>query len=230
MKVAIMQPYLFPYIGYFQLINAVDIFVVFDDVNYIKKGWINRNAILVNNSRFQFTFPILKVSQNAKINELKLDLDSKNSFLKTIVSAYAKAPFFSVVYPLIEEIFQYNSRQLSDYLVHSLQKICNYLNINTQFVISSEQNISKELKGSDRIIAICKSLKAKAYYNAIGGKELYNATDFKKAQLQLNFVQTNPMHYKQFDAPFIPWLSIIDVMMFNDVDVIKKMLNNYTLL
>lgn len=230
MKVAIMQPYLFPYIGYFQLINAVDIFVVYDDVNYIKKGWINRNAILVNNSRFQFTFPILKVSQNAKINELKLDLDSKNSFLKTIVSAYAKAPFFNVVYPLIEEIFQYKQRQLSDYLVHSLQKICGYLNINTQFVISSEQNISKELKASERIIAICKSLKAETYYNAIGGQELYDATDFQKAQLQLHFLQTNPMHYKQFDAPFISWLSIIDVMMFNDVDEIKKMLNNYTLL
>lgn len=230
MKVAIMQPYLFPYIGYFQLINAVDIFVVYNDVNYIKKGWINRNAILVNNSRFQFTFPVLKVSQNAKINELKLDLDSKNSFLKTIVSAYAKAPFFNVVYPLIEEIFQYKSTQLSDYLVHSLQKICSYLNINTQFVISSEQNISKELKGSDRIIAICKSLKAETYYNAIGGQELYYATDFQKAQLQLHFLQTNPMHYKQFDAPFISWLSIIDVMMFNDVDEIKKMLNNYTLL
>lgn len=228
MKVAIMQPYLFPYIGYFQLINAVDVFVVYDDVNYIKKGYINRNSILLGDSKFQFTFPIVGASQNVKICELDFDFFS-DKFLKTIVLSYLKAPFFNNVFPVIEGIFYFEDKNVSKFLVNSIVEICTYLQIQTKIMISSELQFAKDEKASGRIISICKSLRASNYINAIGGKLLYDVENFNRNDLTLEFLQAGEIEYKQFINSFVPWLSIIDVMMFNDVSTIQKMLNNYTL-
>ncbi|MFC6098043.1 WbqC family protein [Flavobacterium qiangtangense] len=228
MKVAIMQPYLFPYIGYFQLINAVDVFVVYDDVNYINKGYVNRNSILVNGRKFKFTFSIIGASQNSKISELKFDLFS-TKFLKTIKMAYSHAPNFNCVLPIIEEVFQFENKNVSKFLTNSLLKICEYLQIQTRILVSSELQLVSDKKASDRIISICKWIGGTTYINAIGGKMLYDATEFERNNLILKFLKSDDIEYKQFANLFVPWLSIIDVMMFNDVLAIKKMLNNYTL-
>lgn len=232
MKVAIMQPYFFPYIGYFQLINAVDTFVVYDDVNFIKKGWINRNSILVNKQSFLFNIPLSSASQNNKICEIKIseDVNWKSNFLKTIQFSYKKAPFFDVVFPILNKIIHYEEEKLSNFILFSLEEICKYLLINTKFIISSEIHKDNSLKGQDKIIEICKKLKCESYINPIGGLELYNVDVFVANDLSLNFIKSNAIVYTQFKDDFIPWLSIIDVLMFNSVEQINEMLGDYELL
>lgn len=223
-----MQPYLFPYIGYFQLINAVDIFVVYDDVNFIKRGYINRNSILIGNSKFQFVLPVKGSSQNNKIHELEFE-GTSNKLQKTIVLSYSKAPHFHEVLPLLQKIFNFQDKNISRFLTHSISEICSYLGIKTKIVVSSKLKIAQDQKASERIISICKSVGASYYINSIGGKLLYDATDFNKNNLNLQFLEAEKTEYSQFGDPFVPWLSIIDVLMFNDVPTIQKMLSNYTI-
>lgn len=232
MKVGIMQPYLFPYIGYFQLINAVDKFVLFDDVNYINKGWINRNRILLNKQEYIFTIPLEKASQNKLINEINIakDITWKGKLLKTIETAYIKAPMFQMAFPIIDEVICYNEQNLSAYIYHSIKKLCENFRINTQIIESSGQYNTSKLKGQDKILEICSQEKATQYINPIGGTNIYQCELFRQKQLKLLFIKSNPIVYSQFGNNFIPWLSIIDVLMFVDKETIKKTLNNYILL
>lgn len=231
MKIAVMQPYLFPYIGYFQLIKAVDKFVIFDDVSYINKGWINRNNILVNGSPHLFTVPLKKSSQNKLINEIEVsdDRNWSEKFLKTLQAAYSKAPNFNEVYSLVEGVVNSGITNLSDFLKNSLLKVLGFLEINTRIVDSSSVYNNIELKAQERIIDICKQEKADGYVNPIGGMELYERNAFKEKGIELSFLQTGNVKYKQFSAEFIPNLSVIDVMMFNDRASLKNLLNQYTL-
>lgn len=232
MKVAIMQPYFFPYIGYFQLINAVDVFVIYDDVNYIKKGWINRNTILVNGKGFLFNIPLQKASQNKVINQIIIEYNStwKINLLKTITFSYKKAPFYTEVFPIIKNIIEHDEKNLAKFITHSLREICCFLSISTTIVNSSDIEKNNDLKAQNKIIEICKMQEADSYINAIGGTALYNKDAFIKSGLSLNFIKSKAIIYPQFKNEFIPWLSIIDVLMFNTVTDIKKMLNQYELL
>jgi len=228
-KIAIMQPYLFPYIGYFQLINAVDTFVIFNDVNYIQRGYINRNSILLNGRPHRFTLEIVKASQNKLINEIEIG-DNKLKILKTIKMAYRKAPYFQDVYPVIEKILFMEERNLSRFLVESLKEISRYLAIDTDFVNSSNIEKDNSLRSQDKIIDICKRLRAGTYINAIGGMSLYEKDRFSKEGICLNFLDSELIDYSQFDNEFVPSLSMIDVMMFNSRYSIMCMLNRYILL
>lgn len=234
MKAAIMQPYLFPYIGYFQLINAVDTFVFFDDVNFIKKGFINRNNLLINRERTPFTISCKKISQNKLINQTEINFDLKEvvKLLHTIKLNYSKAPYFKEVYPLLEDFFSSNNKKfISEMAADSIMLVSKYLNINTTFKYSSiSHHDSISLKGEDRIISICVKEKVSQYFNPIGGFALYNKSKFKAQNIDLNFLKPNTMSYKQFNNDFVPWLSIIDVLMFNSVNDVKQQLNNYELL
>lgn len=224
-----MQPYFLPYIGYWQLINTVDQFVIYDDVNFIKKGYINRNSFLVNNSNFLFTLSVKNSSQNKKINEIFLQ-EINQKILKTIKQSYTKAPFFNNVYPLLEDMFLYKERNLVNFIIYSLKRISKYLNINTNFILSSSLNYNRSYSAEKKLIKICKILNSKEYVNSFGGLELYNKETFIKEGITLSFLKTNQCCYKQFRNPFIPNLSIIDVLMFNDVNSITKLLSNYKLL
>ena len=232
MKLAIMQPYFFPYLGYWQLINAVDKFVIYDDVNFIKKGFINRNNILLNNNSYLFTIPLEKVSQNKLIKDINLIFDkkSKKNFLKTIMLAYQKAPMYSQIFPLLEKIIMEETNDLTEYINFSITEIDKFLDIKTKLYLSSNINKDNTLHGKNKIIDICKNLQATQYINAIGGQKLYSKEDFLKNGIQLNFIKMNDIKYKQFNDKFVPNLSIIDIMMFNSKDKIKEMLNNYTLI
>lgn len=231
-KVGIMQPYFVPYIGYWQLLNAVDEYVIYDDVNYIKSGWINRNRILINGNPTYFNIPILGASSFKLINEIGVNQNEKliQKNLKTIKEAYKKAPFFNDAYPIIEKILTCEQTNLAKYIAYSIKAICLYLDINTKIHMSSDLKKDNFLKGQDKVIAICKELGATDYYNAVGGQELYSYKDFEENKINLNFVKTNEITYKQFNNPFVPFLSIIDVMMFNSKEVVKQMLNEYTLI
>ena len=231
MKLGIMQPYLFPYIGYIQLINAVDKFVVYDDVNFIKQGWINRNRILLNCKDLMFTVPLKNASSFTPINQTgindKLYPAWKTGFLKTVTQGYSKAPFFKEVSALLEEVLSSSSETISALGASGLIHICGYLDIKTEFVLSSSIYKNNHLRAQDRVIDICKKEGATVYMNAIGGMELYSKEDFRNAGLELQFIKTQNVPYKQFNCNFIPWLSIIDVLMFNAPEDITRMLGQY---
>jgi hypothetical protein len=234
MKLAVMQPYIFPYIGYFQLINAVDKFVFYDDVNFIKKGWINRNRILVNSSDFLFAVPLQKISQNILIKDTQIktsDYDVwKNKFLQTIEMNYKKAPHFVDVFKLITNILESDDLSSSGLAVNSVKKISHYLDVQTEFIISSQTYENINLGRQNRIIDICQQEESNHYINAVGGQELYKKEDFIQQGIKLNFLQTLPIEYKQFKNEFIPWLSIIDVLMFNSTEEVRIMINQYELI
>ncbi len=228
MTLAIMQPYLFPYIGYWQLINAVDTFVIYDDVNFIKQGYINRNSILANGKSQTFTLELIGASSNKLINEIEIG-NNINKILKTITQSYIKAPFFEDIITLIEEILTNKEKNLGRFIGFSLEKISEYLEINTKFIYSSNIEKDNTLKAQDKVLEMCNILKADKYINAIGGQELYNKEVFKENGIELSFLKTELVEYKQFKNDFVPYLSIIDILMFNSKNEIKNMLNRYEL-
>ncbi|MGQ7945257.1 WbqC family protein [Flavobacterium sp. WC2509] len=234
MKVAIMQPYLFPYLGYFQLINAVDKFIIYDDVNFIKQGWINRNTILVNNLPYLFTVPLNNQSSFDKINNIKIHekiyYSWSSKFLKTIEQNYGKAPFYNDVILLLQNIFQINEEYISSIAVKSLKLVSEFIGINTVFEDSSVIYGNQYLSSQDRILDICMKEQANYYINLIGGIDLYSKEEFSEKGIVLNFIKSKKIEYKQFNDDFVPNLSIIDILMFNDVSSIKRILNNYELI
>lgn len=232
MKLAIMQPYLFPYIGYFQLMNAVDKFVIYDDVNYIKKGWINRNNILVNHKASMFTVPLAGASQNKLIYEIATgDLAGwSKSFLKTVEQNYKRAPYYQNTFVMLKEILSAESQNISALCFDSLKQIADYLELKTSFVQTSRVYNNHELKGQERILDICLKENAGHYINPVGGMELYSKEKFSENGMQLSFIKSQDITYQQFGDEFVPWLSIIDVLMFNSPEDIKVMLHKYELL
>ena len=228
-----MQPYLFPYIGYFQLINCTDYFVIADNVQFIQKGWINRNRILINGETHMITVPVTKDSAFLAINERYFADDPimRGKILKSIQHAYCKAPNFKECYELIEGILNFSNNNVAIYNYNSLKEICSYLAIKTTFLKESEFVIPSELDYQDTIIYLCNELKIDRYINAIGGTELYAAKKFKEKGIELKFLKTREsLKYQQFNNDFIPNLSIIDVMMFNTQDEIRQLLTEFDLI
>jgi len=230
--IAIMQPYVFPYIGYFQLISAVDVFIFYNDVNFIKKGWINRNRILVNEKDFLFTIPCSGISQNKTICNTKLAFDhlEKRKLLETIVQAYKKAPFFDSVYPLVEAIILEEHHFIDQLAISSVKQISNFLKLKVICKESRNCYDNEALRKADRLIDICQKEKISNYINALGGTKIYNKEYFYDRCIELNFLKPHPVVYKQFNNDFVPWLSIIDVLMFNNIDQVTDYLNSYELL
>ncbi|MBR1945381.1 MAG: WbqC family protein [Alphaproteobacteria bacterium] len=229
MKVCVMQPYFFPYLGYWQMISAVDTFVIFDDVNYINKGWINRNNILVNGQAWMFTLPLDKASQNKLINEIELggDLKTREKILRTVQMSYKKAPFYDVIYPLVEKAFLNPQKNLALFLKDHFESVFDFLDIKTKIILSSDVEKDNSLKGQDKILQICRKLDCDTYINTIAGEELYSYDAFAKQNMQLRFIKMKPVEYAQYKQPFVPNLSFIDVMMFNDKARIKDLLLQY---
>lgn len=226
------QPYFIPYIGYWQLINAVDIFIISDDYNYINGGWVNRNRILEKGKARYFNIEISHASSNRKINELYISrgIFSKDQKLMQLRNVYRRAPYFDEGYELMQEIFDYKELNLAAFLENSIRKICDYLDIKTKFVRSSSIPHNCELKKEYKIYDQCKHVGADTYINAIGGQRLYSFDQFNQHGIKLGFIQTNEIRYKQLWYDFVPNLSIIDVIMFNSKEEIKKMLQLYKLL
>lgn len=234
MDVSIMQPYLFPYIGYFQMINCSDYFVIADDVQFIRKGWINRNRILLNGEPLLITLPLNRDSSFLDINKrsfvMQSDPRGRRAFLNKIVNSYRKAPEFKLIYPLIEVIVNFSNNNVAEFLTNSIKEICVFLDIETEILIESSFLLSPELDYQDSVIYVCKELKAKRYINSIGGMDLYSKRKFAENGIELKFIKTREtLEYRQFYYQFVPNLSIIDVMMFNPRDRIKAMLTEYDL-
>lgn len=233
MTIAIMQPYLFPYIGYFQLLNAVDRFVVYDDVQFIKEGWIHRNRILSNGQSKTFTIPLFKASYTDLICDRTIAQDrwviERGKLLTTITQNYGKAPYHKQAIELVESCLLNDSSQLTDFILNALRVCCSYIGIDTEIIVSSKQAIACQFRGQDRVISICKALGTDHYINAIGGTELYAPSSFEAQGIKLSFLKSQEVDYPQFKNTFVPWLSIIDIMMFNSRDRIQDYLGMYEL-
>lgn len=228
MKLAIMQPYLFPYLGYFQLIHAVDAFVVYDDVNYIKGGWINRNYILAKDDKQLITLPLKGASPNLLINQVLVGGRQKK-LLDTLRQNYAKAPHFAAVFPFVQDILMQTEKNLAVFLDCQLRQICDYLGLRPAWHVSSALRKDNELRGQDKVLAICEMLDATRYINLPGGKAIYDGEAFASRGKRLSFIQPKPVSYRQFGKAFVPNLSIIDVMMFNEREQCAALLKEYEL-
>ena len=230
-KIAIMQPYIFPYLGYFQLINIVDKFIFLDDVNFIKKGYIHRNEIPIGDSKYRFSIPLKKRSQNKLINETFIHDEKYNSwklkFLKTIDTQYSSAPNFRSIKDLIEDVLCSEEVQISKLSARSIQKTCKYLDIDSVFKFSSEVNQNNKLSGQSKIIDICLTEKAEKYYNLAGGKDLYNHENFNRNQLSLNFIKLQDVKYLRDRSKHHPYISILDLLMYQTKSEIQPLLNAY---
>ena len=231
-SVGIMQPYFFPYIGYFQLIAAVDVFIVYDNIKFTKNGWINRNRMLQNGKDAMFTLPLKGGSDYLDVRERELATDFKrDKMLNLFKGGYRSAPYFSQAFPLIERIVRYEDANLFRFLHHSIVKTCEYLCIATEIGIASEIAINHELKNQDKVIALCAAVGATKYLNAIGGTKLYSKEAFLEKGIDLKFVISKPFEYAQLGCGFVPWLSIIDVIMFNPLDTVQACIStNYELI
>ena len=227
MKLGIMQPYFMPYIGYFQLMKAVDKYVVYDDVNYIKGGWANRNHILINGEKEMFTVTLQKASPNKLFNEIVIGDDFKK-LMKRLQMNYSRAINFDQTMVLMERIISFPNKQLAVFIANSFREILSYLSVETEILMSSEIPKDNSLRGKDKIIQICEILGADTYYNAVGGKNLYDQEEFREHGITLNFVDSLPQVYSQLHTrEFVSGLSMIDVLMNNTKDKVNSLLESY---
>jgi len=233
MKIGIMQPYLLPYIGYFQLIWACDKFVVHDDVQYIRQGWINRNRIIIHGRETLFVFSVKHDDHWKHINERfytdAFDIEARK-LLRNIDQSYSKAPHFAEVRALLVDVLGSSERNVSKLNTLAMRKTCQYLGIGTEILTSSEMGFEKSLVGVCRVIAINKELGSIHYINPIGGTELYSKDRFQEHGMRLSFLKPRMRPYTQSTAEFIPSLSIIDIMMNCSRESILEMLGDYDLL
>jgi hypothetical protein len=225
MRVAIMQPYFLPYIGYFQLIGSVDLFIIYDNIKYTKKGWINRNRFLRDGADFVFTVPLRKDCDFLDVKDRAVADDfDRGKLASQLREAYRRAPHFDQAFSVIENSIMSPQANLFDYIYGSVVDVCRYLGIGTRIVASSSVAIDPALKAEDRVLALCKVTGASGYVNAIGGQELYSREEFEAHGVELKFLKSHPITYTQFGRPFVPSLSIVDVMMFNSVPRIREFL------
>lgn len=243
MKIGIMQAYFFPYIGYFQLIDASDEFILYEHVAFRKKSWITKNRILDKGRKLpvEIRIPVIKKCSHKNISQIEISGSNwKRPLLKMIYYNYKRAAYFKEVYPLIENCIQIDTSSLHDYNSAIINEICNYLDLKTNIKYKNEEFLKlevsllnevniKEVK-SLRIVEICKQQKAHTYINPAGGIELYDKAYFKKNNLSLYFINTKEYSYNQFNMEYTPHLSIIDVLMHNGKEGTKKMIKNYSLI
>jgi hypothetical protein len=232
MRLAIMQPYFFPYIGYFQLMSAVDHFLIHDDVQWIKGGWINRNRISVHGREQMLTLPVESGGNNGLICHRKLAADfdrQRERMLRLLREAYQRAPQFDSVFSLVHSIMHHVTENACDLIVFSLRQTASYIGIRTSISRSSELAKDETLRAEDRVLELCRLCGAVHYINPIGGVELYSKQRFEEQGIGLSFLQPGITEYRQLRLPFLPALSILDVMMFSSPEQVRAMLAAYEL-
>lgn len=220
-----MQPYFFPYIGYYQLVHAVDTFVSYDDVNYIKGGWINRNRILINGRPAYITVSLEGASPNRLIRDIAI-VNDRTKLLRTIEQVYRKAPFFSEAMVPIADVLTRPVRHIGELAMNSVVAVMDHLGFQRDYRVSGDDfRDTKGMPRADRLITITKACGSSHYINAIGGRELYDKGYFRDHGVKLDLLEPVLTEYRQFEAPFIPGLSIIDVLMFNSQDMTRSMID-----
>lgn len=249
MKLAIMQPYFFPYLGYFQLIKSVDKMILYENVAFMKKTWMTRNQILIKNGDPIFIqVPVATKSSSKTIGQIQISNQTlwKNTLKRMVYFNYCKSPHFKESFPLIEQIIDYDTSSLHAYNCNLIQQISQWLDCGTEFQSDNKEYLPIEeeleeqyaarslldgldMRKTDRLIRIIKSEEASTYINPIGGISLYDKDVFQCANIQLFFIETQKHTYPQFSDTFHPNLSIIDVLLNCGVEQTKELLTGYSL-
>lgn len=226
--VAVMQPYLFPYIGYFQLAAQADRFVFSNDLKFINRGWINRNRLRVNNEPWLFTVPLHRPSDNCLIDEAQVLLDDRFmlKFMRTLRHHYARAPHFEEVLALCEAVFENPPATIDQLASRSVCQVMAYLDLPFDSCDARGRYGNRQLKGEERVIDIVRQEKGTRYLNLPGGRELYDAGHFAAAGIELAFVDPVNEPYRQAGEPFMPYLSILDVLLCNDRETVCRWLHD----
>ena len=229
-KLGIMQPYFFPYPGYFQLLHAIDTLVFYDDVNFIKNGWINRNRLLLDGGPAYFTVPLANASSFERIHQVRVSTDTgwRRKLLEKMRHAYARAPQYAAVIRMVEGVVEGETASIGDLARQSVQAVAEYLSLPCQIVPTSRAYGNDRLKGEERVIDICVREQAATYINVPGGRMLYEPRHFARQRIRLGFINPQLAAYPQFSGAHIPALSIIDLLMFNDRQAARDLLRNYT--
>lgn len=232
MKVAIMQPYFFPYIGYFQLMAVCDVFVLHDDVQYIKGGWVNRNRILLNGESRMITFPVQKDAHDLPINSRHYveDRQARKDILNLIRQAYSKAPEYRNMFPALEDMLEFQDRNVANFNRNLIERIAGMIGLECRIVASSAMEKDDSLTGEQRVLDMCCQLGATDYFNPIGGTELYHSGTFRERGIALHFLEALDERYEQGTATWEPFLSMIDVLMFNPPAEVRRLLTRYRLI
>jgi hypothetical protein len=232
MRIALMQPYFFPYIGYFQLMAACDLFVVHDDVQYVKEGWVNRNRILVNGAAGWITLPVKAAAHDLRISEREYLLHDRSTLRMParIAGVYRGAPYLQRTMPLVEEILSFPESSVAAFNTNLLRRVAAHVDIVTPITLSSQLVKDDALGGEERVLNICQRLDASSYVNAIGGRALYSRRAFSQRHIELMFLSCEATPYRQFGSGHVPLLSVLDALMFNDLPDVKRMLSEYRLL
>lgn len=221
---AVMQPYLFPYIGYYQMAALADQFVFLDDANFIVRGYINRNHMLLNGRAHRFTVPVSDASQNRAIRDHHYP-DRGQELIRQLQSAYRAAPYLQSALPLIERVFEEGDGNVAVTNGLSVQRILEYVGLERRWLRSSDLLAQGQFKGSRWIIEICRKLNASRYLNLPGGRSLYEPAAFDKENIALQFVEPAFPPYDQ-RCPFVPGLSMVDMLMWCDTQAIRTMLQS----
>lgn len=222
-----MQPYFLPYIGYFQLINLCDTFVLYDEIEYSKKGWISRNRIQSNGKVSVFSLHIEKSSDFLQISQKRLASSfDRKKLLRQFDGAYRKSKYWMHARVALEEIILYEDDNLHNYIENSVRRMCKYIGIETTITRSSEIEASNSLRGEDRVLSICKAMKGLQYINPIGGINLYDKSRFKTHGIDLKFLRSRLSPYDQGKPDFVPALSIVDLLANLDLLQLRQLLHN----
>lgn len=231
-KIGIMQPYFMPYLGYFSLIKNTDLFILLDEVQFIRHGWIERNRILKQTGGWQYIkVPLKSHSQKAIIKELEIDnaLPWKTKLIDQI-GHYRKAPYYWTIRRMLENVLEEDVQTIALLNQKCLVAICEYLQISTPMPLFSDMNLTIDpVHAPDEwALSICKAIAGEiTYWNPPGGKEFFDVEKFKRNNIDIKFQQIELVEYEQKGDIFIPGLSILDVMMFNGVREINEMLDRY---
>jgi hypothetical protein len=231
MRLAIMQPYFLPYIGYFQLIKAVDVFVIYDNVQFIKQGWINRNRYLNGNEVSYFSLPLQKGSTFTNIDQRLLsEKYDPDRFFDKFKGAYKNAPYFKEITPLLRDILQFETQNLAEFVGHSLKLVSNYLDLQTKFENCSQLPLNHNLQSEERVLDICNHYNANRYVNALNGRKLYDPEHFKTHGIDLKFIQSQADFGKNNLPPEEQSLSILHLLMHMPRKDIIRQLDAYELI
>ena len=230
-----MQPYFFPYLGYLSLLKHTDKFILLDDVQFIRHGWIERNRILKPETGWQYiAVPLKKKNYTASIKETEINNDTnwQDKILRQLAHYKKKAPFYRKTIAAVENALAIETNNISQLNLHILKSLCAYLNIDADISVFSDMQIEIDQPQApdEWALNICKKLSdVTEYWNPIGGMEFFDKNKYTTADINLVFQKIKLTDYHQINhnAEFEPGLSIIDVMMFNSPNDINKMLDNY---
>lgn len=232
MTAAIMQPYFFPYLGYFSLIKESDLFILFDTPQYIRHGWINRNQILNNHGKpFYIMVPLMKMKRETPINQMIIRNNEnwQQKLFEQLKVYKNKAPFYHQVTEMLQNVFGKTTDSIVTLNYNAIKEVCSYLDITTPIKIFSEMELDiQDVHAADEwALNICEAIGATNYINPIGGLDFFDQKKYSERGIDIKFLKHLPVEYSQFENEFIPHLSILDVLMFNDPNKIQDLLGDF---